>query len=194
MPAIFPIDRPARSRRALRRGTRGSQAGFTILEAGVAGAIVTLFLAALFALNSDMMHLLRAAAEATNASQSLQQRVEQVRLANWTQLTDPTWVQGSLLNTRTDASVNLPGLTETLTVTPYTSPSSAAPAISPPPPFTVTRNPDNSVTVNPASYAYTSVLARQEMLQIDLSVTWPSLYRTRTRSLTTLVSQWGISK
>ena len=173
--------------------SRRSQAGFTVLEAGVAGAIVTLFLASLFALNSNMMHLLRAAAEAANASQSLQQRVEEVRLANWTQITDPTWVQGSLLHTITDASVNLPGLTETLTVSPYTSPSST-PAASPPPGFTVMRNPDGTVTANPAAYAYTAALARQEMLEVDLTVTWPSLYRTRTRSLTTLVSIWGISK
>ncbi len=193
MPVISSIDRPNRPSGALRRGRRASRAGFTILEAGVAGAIVTVFLAALFSLNSNMMHLLRASAEAANASQHLQARVEQVRLSNWTQITDPVWIQGNLLNLRTDASVNLPGLTETLTVTPYTSPSSVAVA-SPPPPFTVTRNADNSVTVNPAGYASTVALTHQEMLQIDLSVTWPSLYRTRTRALTTLVSQWGISK
>lgn len=193
MPDLPATHRPPDVFRRLRRGNRAARAGFTILEAGVAGAIVTLFLASLFALNSDMMHLLRAAAEAANASQDLQQRVEQVRLSNWTQLTDPTWVEGNLLNLKTDASVNLPGLTETLTVTPYTSPSST-PAASPPPPFTVTRNSDSTLVVNPAGYAYSSVLAQQEMVRIDLSVTWPSLYRTRTRSLTTLVSQWGISK
>ena len=178
-------------RRARRRR---SQAGFTVLEAGVAGAIVTLFLASLFALNSDMMHLLRSAAEAANASQDLQQRIEAVRLANWTQITNPTWVQGNLLNLKTDASINLPGLTETLTVTPYTSPSSAPATTSPPPPFTVTRNSDGTVTVSPVPYSATAALAQQEMVQVDLSVTWPSLYRTRTRTLTTLVSQWGISK
>ncbi len=188
MPTVFPTFQP------LHRQSLASQAGFTILEAGVAGAIVTVFLAALFALNSNMMHLLRAAAEAANASQHLQARVEQVRLSNWTQITDPTWVQGNLLSVKTDASVNLPGLTETLTVTPYTSPSSVAATGLPPPPFTVTRNPDNSVTVNPAVYAFTGALGQQEMLQIDLNVTWPSLYRTRTRALTTLVSKWGISK
>ena len=154
---------------------------------------MTLFLASLFALNSDMMHLLRAAAEATNASQDLQARVEAVRLANWTQITDPNWVQSSLFNSKTDASVNLPGLTETLSVTPYTAPSSL-PAANPPPPFTVTRTSDGTVTVNPTTYTYTNVLAQQEMIQIDLCVTWPSLYRTRTRTLTTLVSKWGISK
>ena len=189
MSTVFPTLQPP-----LRRDRRASRAGFTILEAGIAGAIVTLFLTSLFALNSNLMHLLRAAAEAANASQHLQARVEQVRLSNWNQITDPTWVKGNLFNTKTDASVNLPGLTETLTATPYTPPSSAAAKGSPPPPFTVTRNADNTVTVNPATYTYTGALGQQEMLQIDLVVTWPSLYRTRTRALTTLVSKWGISK
>ena len=31
------------------------------------------------------------------------------------------------------------------------------------------------------------------MLQVDLSVTWPSLGRTRTRAQSVLVSPWGIS-
>ena len=159
----------------------------------MAGAVVTVFLASLFALNSSMMHLLRAAAEAANASQDLQQRVEQVRLANWNQVTDPTWVQSNLFNNKTDASVNLPGLTETLTVTPFTAPSSTPPA-NPAPPFTVTRDADGNVTVSPVGYASAAALGQQEMVQIDLSVTWPSIYRTRTRGLTTLVSRWGISK
>lgn len=163
------------------------------MEVGVAGTLVTVFLTALFALNSNMMHLLRAATEASNASQALQQRVEQVRLASWNQVTDPTWFQGNLLNTITDASVNLPGLTESITVTPYTPPSSTPPSTVPPP-FTVTRNPDGTVTVSPAGYAYSKALARQEMLQVDLNINWPSLYRSRARGLTTVVSRWGISK
>ena len=165
-----------------------------MLEAGVAGAIITIFLASLFALNSDMMHLLRSAAEATNASQDLQQRVEQVRLANWNQITDPAWVQSNLLNNKTDASVNLPGLKETLTVTAYTSPSSSAATGGTPTAFTVTRNADASVTVTPAPYSSTVPLGAQEMVRIDLGVSWPSLNRSRNRALMTLVSRWGISK
>ena len=164
-----------------------------MLEAGVAGAVVTIFLASLFVLNSDMMHLLRAATETANASQDLQQRVEQVRLANWNQITDPNWVQTTLFNTKTDASINLPGLTETLTVTPYTAPSST-PVASVPGPFTVTRNADGTCAVTPAGYSATAMLGQQEMVRIDLSVVWPSLSRTRTRSLTSMVSRWGISK
>ena len=160
----------------------------------MAGAIITIFLASLFTLNSDLMHLLRSAAEATNASQDLQQRVEQVRLANWNQITDPVWVQSNLLNNKTDASVNLPGLTETLTVAAYTAPSSSASGGSPPTTFTVTRNADASVTVAPSPYSSPTALGQQEMVRIDLSANWPSLNRTRSRTLMTLVSRWGISK
>ncbi len=172
----------------------GAQRGFTVLEAAVAGAIVTVVLSGLFMLQSNMMRMLSSSTETTNASAHLQTRVEQVRLANWPQLTDPSWVQANLLKSPTDADVNLPGLSETYTVTPYQSPSSGAPAVSPPPPFTITRQTDGTLSVSPAGYSYSVLLANQEMLQVDLSITFPSLGRTRTRAQSLLVSPWGISK
>ena len=164
------------------------------MEAAIAGAIVTVLLSGLFALQSNMMRMLSASTQTTNASAHLQTRVEQVRLANWPQLTDPNWVQANLLNSPTDADVNLPGLTETYTVTPYQSPCSGAPAAPPPPPFTVTRQANGTVTVSPAGYSDAALLSNQEMLAIDLSATWPSFGRTRTRAQSMLISPWGISK
>lgn len=167
---------------------------FTLMETTVAGAIVAVLLTALFVLNSDMLHLLRSSAETTNASTHLQTRVEQVRLANWTQLVDPVWVQANLLSTPTDADFNLPGISETFTAAPYVSPCSTAPLTAPPPGFTVSRQADGTTSISPAGYASTTLLSQQEMLRIDLTITWPSLNRTRTRTQTTLVSPWGISK
>lgn len=177
-----------------RRLRRMSQGAFTVLEAAVAAAIVTLALSGLFVLQSDMMRLLSSSTETTNASAHLQTRVEQVRLGNWSQLTDPNWVQGTLLKNATEADVNLPGLSETYTVTAYQSPCSGAPAATPPPPFTVTRQANGTLTLSPAGYSDATLLAQQEMLQVDLSVTWPGLGRTRTRAQSTLISPWGISK
>lgn len=171
-----------------------SQRGFTVMEAAIAGAIVAVLMSGLFALQSNMMRMLSASTQTTNASAHLQTRVEQVRLANWPQLTDPNWVQSGLLNSPTDADVNLPGLSETYTVTSYQSPCSGAPAATPPPPFTVTRQANGTLTVSPAGYSYSALLANQEMLQVDLSITFPSLGRTRTRAQCLLVSPWGISK
>ena len=160
----------------------------------MAGAIITLFLTSLFALNSNMVHLLRAAAEAANASQDLQTRVEQVRLANWNQITDPAWL-GSSTNFfhQTDQTLNLPGMSEVLTVTPYSSvmlTTTGAAA------FTVTHNADGTITSSPASLTANALSALQgnEMIRLDLQISWPSLHRRRQRSLTTVISQWGISK
>ncbi len=188
MPLCPPI-RPPFPRPARRHRARG---GFSVLEASIAGAIIMVFLTSLFALNSNMMHLLGSAAQAANASQSLQQRVEQVRLANWQQISDPAWVQSQLFGKMTDASVNLAGLKETITVSAYYAPSSVAPNPNPGS-FIVTRSPAGAVTVSPAGFA-SSALLSQEMLQVDLAVTWPGWNRTRYRGLTTLVSRWGISK
>ena len=190
--ARFPREWPRPPARAHWRGAR--QGGFTVLEAVVAGFIVSVLLSGLFVLNSDMMHLLASSTEAANASAHLQTRVEQVRLANWSQLSDPTWIQGSLLQNPTDADLNLPGYSETLTVSPYLSPCSVPPTVAPPPPFTVTRAANGIVTTSPPGYGFSTLLGNQEMLQIDLSVTWPVLGRTRTRTQSTVVSPWGISK
>ena len=163
-----------------------------MIEAAIAGTIIMLFLTSLFALNSNMMRLLGAASEAANASLDLQQRTEQVRLANWQQISDPVWLSTNLLGTMTDASVNLTGLTETIKVSPYYAPSSVTPLPNPGS-FTVTRSSAGTVSVSPAGYSSTALLP-QEMLEVDLTVSWPSWYHTRSRALTTLVSQWGISK
>lgn len=180
------------SKRCFRR--RRARWAFTVLEAAFAGAIVTVVLSGLFVLQSNMMRMLNASTETANASAHLQARVEQVRLANWPQLTDPVWVQANLLKSPTSADVNLPGLSETYTVAPYQSPSSDAPAVLPPPPFTVTRQANGKLSVSPAGYNASAALSTQEMLQVDLSITFPSLGRTRTRSQCLLVSPWGISK
>ena len=143
---------------------RRVRGGFTILEAAFASAIVTVVLGGLFVLQSNLMRMLASSTETPNASAHLQTRV------------------------------NLPGLKETYTVSPYQSPCSGAPAATPPPPFTVTRQADGTLAVTPTGYAYTALLGNQEMLQVDLSITWPSLGRPRTRTQSTLVSPWGISK
>ena len=181
--------RPQRGPGGLRRGCRDA---FTVIEATVAGAIITLFLTSLFALNSNMIHMLRAASEAANSSQDLQTRVEQLRLANWNQITNPVWLTANFFTT-TDQKINLPGMVETLTVSVYQSPA-AAPPSPPVPSFTVTHNADGTITTSPSTYSSTASLQQQDMLQLDLCITWPTLYRSRTRCLTTVVSRWGISK
>lgn len=172
-----------------------ARAGFTVIEASVAGAVITIFLASLFALNSNMMHLLRGASEAANASQELQTSIEKIRLGNWNQITDATWFTNQFFSVPTDAQTNLPGMKETIKVSTFASPASPAPTANIPvaQPFTVTFQ-NKVATADNTNSTNTAALQQQELIRIDVTVQWPSLYRQRSRSMTTVVSRWGISK
>lgn len=162
------------------RRRRARTAGFTVLEVAVAGALLTLFLSSLFAMNSTVLRMLRSANETSDASQELQTRIEQVRLANWPQITDPSWVQTRLLAQPTDAAGDLRGLSERIEGW-RPGASSAA--------FTVSRNADGSTTSTGSS------LTTEEYILVHVNVTWPSWGgRTRSRELVTIVAKGGISK
>ena len=92
-----------------------------MVESLVAAAIMALFLSTLFALNSSSMQTIRMGREAACASQVLQQRIEQLRIANWHQVTDAAWLQTNLLNAAAPGSGILHTPTETLTLIPYGS-------------------------------------------------------------------------
>jgi hypothetical protein len=102
----------------------GQQAS-TLIESSIAAAICALFLGSLFTLNTSTMSTLKMAREAACASQVLQQRIEGMRIANWHQVTDADWLAANLLNTDAAGSTGLKSISETLTLTPYGSASTA---------------------------------------------------------------------
>lgn len=102
-----------------------AQSGVTLVECTVAVAICALFLSSLFVLNTSAMETLRLARETACASQILQQRIESLRIANWHQVTDATWLQSNLLNVDAPGASELKNLTETVTLTPYGSSSTS---------------------------------------------------------------------
>jgi hypothetical protein len=101
------------------------QCGSTLIESAIAAAVCALFLGSLFTLNSSTMETIRMAREAACASQVLQQRIEGMRIANWHQITDANWIQTNLLNTDAAGSSGLKNISETLTLIPYGSSSTA---------------------------------------------------------------------
>ena len=100
---------------------RISWRGTTLIEAMIAATISALFLGSLFAMNSSSMATIKMARDAACASQVLQQRIEGLRIANWHQITDATWLKNNLLNTDAAGSSQLKNLTETLMLIPYGS-------------------------------------------------------------------------
>src|SRR5213080_543493 len=107
------------------RRTRAERTGFALIECTIATAISALFLGSLFLMNSSAMDTIKMARESAAASQVLQQRIESMRIANWHQVTDASWIQANLLNADAAGSGELKSITETLTLSPYGSASTA---------------------------------------------------------------------
>jgi Tfp pilus assembly protein PilV len=100
---------------------RVTQTGFALIECTIATAISALFLGSLFLMNSSAMDTIQMARESACASQVLQQRVESLRIANWHQVTDSSWLAAHLLNADAPGSNQLKNVSETLTLVPYGS-------------------------------------------------------------------------
>ena len=102
------------------RPSAGSR-GFTLIETTVAAAIAAIFLSSLFTMNMATMDTIRCAKESILATQVLQQRMESLRIANWHEVTDASWLHDNLLNTDVTGSTQLKGLVENLMLVPYGS-------------------------------------------------------------------------
>jgi uncharacterized protein (TIGR02598 family) len=102
------------------RRSTGSR-GFTLIETTVAAAIAAMFLSSLFTMNMATMDTIRCAKESILASQVLQQRMESLRIANWHEVTDASWLRDNLLNTDIAGSTQLKDPVETLILVPYDS-------------------------------------------------------------------------
>src|SRR2546423_1091567 len=103
------------------RRTRATRTGFALVECTIATAISALFLGSLFLMNSSTMDTIQMARESACASQVLQQRVESMRIANWHQVTDASWLVANLLNSDAPGSNQLKNVSETVTLVPYGS-------------------------------------------------------------------------
>ena len=105
----------------MRRHLRTNPTAFTLIECTIATAISALFLGSLFLVNSSAMDTLQMARESACASQVLQQRIEAMRIANWHQVTDASWLVANLLNADAPGASQLKNMSETLTLIAYGS-------------------------------------------------------------------------
>src|SRR3954451_5920637 len=72
---------------------RHSERGATILEAVIAGALIALFLAAIFETNARNVQLLKTGKESFAATTLLEERLEQLRSGKWIDITSAPYLQ-----------------------------------------------------------------------------------------------------
>ncbi len=162
---------------------RASARGFTFIDVMGAALIVALFLSGTFYGNSRALNMLRASKETIIASKILQQRMEQVRASNWTEVTDAISMQATYA-TAADASVGLNGVIETLTISIFPSVSGTNIKIS-----RSTAGLATVVTDNPN-------LVDGNAVRVDARVTWTGTPGgiTRVREMSTIVANGGLGR
>jgi type II secretory pathway pseudopilin PulG len=158
--------------------------GFTMMETSIAVGMLGIFVAILITVSSNVLNLLRTSKDNVSASQNLQQRSEQLRLMNWTQVVSADSMKTDLLFAPTPSVSGLSAPIETITVSPYPAKAGFIPA-------KVKRE-------NGAATVITSnpLLKDQPMVRVDLTLSWSGFprKRDRVRSTSILVARPGPTK
>jgi Tfp pilus assembly protein PilV len=159
-----------------------TSSGGTIAEALVAAACLAIFFVGLFALSSQSLKLLRSSSRQAAATYCLQQRVEEIRSLTWAQLTDNTTIRDSILANLPGDSTSVPGLSETITLNVYPTPTTAT---------VFTRPYGGSASVSSTNPGLSSA----SMIRVDTLITWnKSNGGTNTREYTTVIANGGITQ
>lgn len=169
---------------------RSSQ-GFTFIDVMGALLVVGLAFAGVFAANSRALSLVKSAKQAAVASKCLQQRIEQIRNYNWTQLTDATAMQ-DLYSVPPLPSVELPGFSEQVSISAFTPASSGAQSAAPSgSQLTITRTSGGVVTLGTDSVD----LVSQPLVRVTVQISWPGPGgNPRIRETSVIVANGGIGR
>jgi hypothetical protein len=165
----------ARHSHAIRH--RSGSSGFALVESSVGLALLGLMLSCMFATNAHILGLLKQGKQSTFATELLQERVEQLRAAVWTDVTTPA----NLVFLADEAqwrltSANLPGVTETIRIEPLVNPSNTA--------IICVRSPSTTSATG-------SALTAEKSIKMTVTMQWQGGQRTRSRGICTVLTRRG---
>ncbi len=144
--------------------------GFTLLETAAAVGFVGAFIAMLIVSGSNVLNLLRTSKDNVSANQAIQQRSEEVRLANWAQVTDAQWLKTNIFTMACPSTSGLSDAVETIEISPYPAKSGFTPA------KVVRQNGVASVVTANAA------LLQEALIRVDYSITWKGFPKLRNRA------------
>jgi type II secretory pathway pseudopilin PulG len=169
-----------------RLGRRLREGGFTLLDALVACGIMAFSLAAVTSTHGWCLKTLRATHDESAASQVLQQRVEQLRIANWQRVTSPTWIRDNILNVAADGAYMLPNLSEAIKIEAINSSATT-------PPVNKFTRANYLAAADPANV---STMVFENTAKITWTISWNGvpIEKTRTREMVFILAKGGVAK
>lgn len=161
------------------------EAAFTLVEVAVATTILAVGFLGMFATVLQAGKMASAAEEEALVTSGLEERVDQLRLLQWPELTDGTGITAKVWTARPEAMAGVTVSQETLTISPCDVPG------------TQTLNAAwNGASSPTTTFTAGTALSGASALQAVATLTWTGRRsnRAQTRSLVTVISRGGISK
>jgi type II secretory pathway pseudopilin PulG len=176
----------------LDRPGKGEQ-GMTLVEIAIAGAILAVGLAGLYALLGTSVNQVKRGHTASGAQENTVARLDQMRNLTWASITNPATV-ATVLGTPTSSDTSSTISWEMITVSPAAVPQTLPlpiPAPLPPPPpgpgFSVIKT-GGSVSVSPSP---APSLVAEKLVNVTVTTEWRTAGVDHQRQLSSLFSQWG---
>lgn len=161
-----------------------SRAGFSIAETVVAMGVGAMAVAGGMSLTQQELALVKSARESNGASLALEERVEQLRLANWRQITDSAYIQQQYFAVKPKSAPALGGFSESITIAAF--PDSAA---------CTALKMERSASGEIRMLSNGAGLSGQRLAKINVKTTWLGKgNRNRTREFATIISNAGITR
>ena len=144
--------------------------------------VALIFGAAVFGTNSRLLLALKTQKESTAATMVLQQRIESLRAASYSQIADKDYLQNTIFNNATGSEQPLGNLNEQVAVGVYGDASVV--------PVMLLRDPQHPT---PQILSTNGSLTNYNLLQVDLLLRWTSANgRLRTRQLSAIFGKGNI--
>jgi hypothetical protein len=167
--------------------------GTTLVEVAVAGALLVLAFASLYALYGTTVKEAKGGDTAAIAEQNCSARIDQIRNLNWYNTTDPSNIAGLLYNST--SSDNASAISrEVVSIYPAAVPPFPAPTPSPSPTpnstpfFSVTKIGTETPLVSPST---PPTIVGEKLIRVEVTTEWVTSGTTHKRQLSTLISKSG---
>jgi Tfp pilus assembly protein PilV len=181
---MVPSCRDSALRPRLRRAPSGTE-GVALMEIVVSTAVLAIGFLGMFATVLQAGKMASAAEEEALVLSGLEQRVDQLRLLEWPELTDGTGITTKVWTARPEAMAGITVSQETLVIAPCDVPGAET--------LTATWNGASNPTT---SFTTGTALGDASAVKAVATLTWTGrrTQRAQIRSLVTVISRGGISK
>jgi hypothetical protein len=157
-----------------------------LVETTVGTALLAIGFLGTFAIALQAGRMASAAEDESRISSGLEQRLDQLRLLTWEQLTDGTGITGTVWTARPEATAGMNITQETITVAPWDAPGAK----------TLVTNWSGTSGASVTFDAAPQPLSNAFAVKVVATITWTDrlTLRSKTRTLVTVISRGGISK